>query len=213
LSIIEVGEKKDILPEVFSKSGYQGYKIFIDRYTLKNKKGEMSVGDLAIVVTEKHPKFPKKELGFVAEIDSNGAIIELLDGGRIYQEFGLIDVPKETHPDQVRRRVAKSLASVEDEAIRDRIEDEFFEILINYFVPGGRILAGAGADGLTLINCFVIDSPQDSRRGILESVIDAAEAHARGGGVGINGSTMRPRYAHVDGVNGTSGLDVALPCL
>lgn len=209
MSTIEIDKVDKVLPEVFSKSGYQGYKIFIDRYTLKKKKGDVAVGELAIVVTEKHPKFPKKELGYIAEIDSKGAVIELWDGGRVYQEFGLIDIPKETHPDQVRRRVAKSLASVEDESIRDKVEEEFFEILINYFVPGGRILAGAGADGLTLINCFVIDNPDDSRRGILESVIDAAEAHARGGGVGVNGSTMRPRYAHVDGVNGTSSGSVS----
>ena len=209
LSILEAEVVKTYLPEVFEKSGYQGYKIFIDRYTLKKKKGDVSVGDFSIVVTEKHPKFPKKELGHIVEVDSKGAIVELIEGGRIYQEFGLIDIPIEIHPDQVRRRVAKSLASVEDESIRAEIEEDFFEILINYFIPGGRILAGAGADGLTLINCFVIDNPEDSRKGILNSVIDMAEAHARGGGVGVNGSSMRPRYSHVEGVNGISSGSVS----
>lgn len=212
MTLLEVESESKIdswIPDVFRKSGYQGYKIFIDRYTEKKRKGDMELGDLAIVVTEKHPKFPKKELGVIAEIDSRGAVVELLEGGRFYQEFGLIDVTNERHPDQVRKRVAKALASVENEDIREQIESDFEEILINYFIPGGRVLAGAGLEGLTLANCFVIASPHDSRKGFFESLTEMAEAHARGGGVGVNDASLRPRYSHVEGVNGTSSGSVS----
>jgi len=31
-------DNEDWIPPLFGKSGYQGYKIFIDRYTLKSKQ-------------------------------------------------------------------------------------------------------------------------------------------------------------------------------
>ena len=72
-------------------------------------------------------------------------------------------------------------------------------------VPGGRIAAGAGAsDELTLFNCYVIPSPQDSRGGIMKTLTEMTEIMARGGGVGINLSSLRPRRAIVKGVNGSS---------
>jgi len=81
---------------------------------------------------------------------------------------------------------------------------KFFDILLDDFIPGGRVLAGAGTPGLTLNNCYVIPSPKDSRSGILESVTEMVETHARGGVVGVNLSSLRPRYGYVAGVNGTS---------
>jgi ribonucleoside-diphosphate reductase alpha chain len=210
VSIVEDVDQRFSIPEFFEKSGYQGYKIFIDRYTNKKRKGDVAVGDFAIVVTEKHPKFPKKELGYIVETDAKGAKVELYeDEGVIWQEYGLIDIPTERTPEEVGRRVAVAISSVEDASIREAVQAEFEEILIEYFIPGGRILAGAGTDGLTLINCFVIDNPEDSRRGVLESVIDMAEAHARGGGVGVNLSSLRPRYCHVLGVNGVSSGSIS----
>jgi len=73
------------------------------------------------------------------------------------------------------------------------------------FVPGGRILAGAGTGyDVTYYNCFVIPSPQDSRGGIIDSLKNMVEIMAHGGGVGINLSSLRPRGARVTKVNGTS---------
>lgn len=73
------------------------------------------------------------------------------------------------------------------------------------YVPGGRILAGAGTDSaVTFYNCYVIPSPQDSRGGILDTLKNMVEIMARGGGVGINLSSLRPRGEHVVKVNGTS---------
>ena len=72
-------------------------------------------------------------------------------------------------------------------------------------MPGGRILTAAGTDqDLTYYNCYVIPSPQDSREGIMTTLTQMTEIMSRGGGVGINLSTLRPRHAYVKGVNGRS---------
>lgn len=192
------------IPALFAKSGYQGYKIFLDRYTKKALKGDIAIDDLVLVITKKDPKFPQKDVGWVTEITAKGAVVMLYNGEEIYQDFDLISRPLETEPSQVRRRVANALASCEKPEIQQEVEDDFYRILLDYFIPGGRILAGAGLDTLTLQNCFVLPGAEDSRTGVFDRAKEMAETHSRGGGVGINLSSLRPRYAHVKGVNGIS---------
>lgn len=113
--------------------------------------------------------------------------------------------PIEHEPQEMWRRVAKSLAKVEKTEVEAaEAEQEFYEALENFkFVPGGRILTGAGTLGQkTFYNCFVIPSPDDSRGGIMSSVTTMAEIMARGGGVGVNISSLRPKGSYVKGVNG-----------
>src|SRR5205807_5810531 len=52
--------------------------------------------------------------------------------------------------------------------------------------------------------CFVLPEPEDSRAGILDNLKLAVEIMARGGGVGVNLSSLRPRGSHIRTVNGTS---------
>jgi ribonucleotide reductase alpha subunit len=52
--------------------------------------------------------------------------------------------------------------------------------------------------------CYVIPSPEDSRQGILDNLKTMTEIMARGGGVGINLSTLRPRGSYIKTVNGTA---------
>ncbi len=58
--------------------------------------------------------------------------------------------------------------------------------------------------GIVVSNCFVIPSPDDSRHGILDNLKVMTEIMARGGGVGINLSTLRPRGSYIRTVNGTA---------
>lgn len=58
--------------------------------------------------------------------------------------------------------------------------------------------------GIVVSNCFVIPSPEDSRHGILDNLKVMTEIMARGGGVGINLSTLRPRGSYIKTVNGTA---------
>jgi len=114
--------------------------------------------------------------------------------------------PIEKTPEEMWRRIAKAVASVEKKENQKKWEKEFFWAMKDFkYVPGGRILAGAGTGfAVTFYNCFVIPSPKDSRDGILETLKQMVEIMARGGGVGINLSSLRPRGARVKKVNGFS---------
>ncbi len=97
--------------------------------------------------------------------------------------------PLEAVPEEMWRRVAKSVAQNEKNAkLRKYWEEKFYEVMTDFkYIPGGRILAGAGTGyKVTYYNCFVIPSPRDSRGGILETLKQMVEIMARGGGVGIN---------------------------
>lgn len=94
------------------------------------------------------------------------------------------------------RRVARALAAAEPEE-RDRVEESFLGILRDFrFLPGGRILAGAGTDRqVTLFNCFVMGRIEDSMDGIFDALRESAITLQQGGGIGLDFSTLRPRGA------------------
>jgi ribonucleoside-diphosphate reductase alpha chain len=114
--------------------------------------------------------------------------------------------PKESHPEEMWLRVAQAIASVEPEDRRAHWIGRFYDVLSGFrFVPGGRILSGAGSGtDVTYYNCFVIESPHDSVEGIFQNITRAAHIMRRSGGVGVNLSTLRPRGAYIRTVNGTS---------
>lgn len=135
-------------------------------------------------------------------------------------------MPTEFDPTEMFERVADGIAQNPNEAA------DFLAILEDFkFVPGGRILAGAGTDSeVTYYNCYVIpietrfrrggldlskhDAGSDSREAILDTISVMVDIMSRGGGVGINWSVLRPKGAYLTRVNGhTSGpvswMDVA----
>lgn len=114
--------------------------------------------------------------------------------------------PVEKTPKEMWRRIAKAISKQEKKDSQKKWEDSFYKAMEDFkYVPGGRILAGAGTGySVTYYNCFVIPSPKDSRGGILQTLGEMIEIMARGGGVGINLSTLRPRGARVEKVNGFS---------
>lgn len=114
--------------------------------------------------------------------------------------------PIEKTPEEMWRRVAHAVSQIEKQTDRKAWEEKFFGVMQDFvFVPGGRILSGAGTGyKVTFYNCFVIPSPKDSRGGILTTLSNMVEIMARGGGVGINLSSLRPRGSRVKKVNGFS---------
>jgi len=115
--------------------------------------------------------------------------------------------PLENFIEQAWLRVGWAMAQVEKtEGLRKEWEDKFNWAMTDFkFLPAGRFLtsAGTGSDA-TMINCFVIPSPKDSRKGIIATLEQMTEISARGGGVGFNLSSLRPRGSYVRKVNGTS---------
>lgn len=106
----------------------------------------------------------------------------------------------------VQNRVAKALASVEAADFQAYYEEKFLWAQKHGFVPAGRINSAAGMDlHATLINCFVqpvgdsVSSTTDGKPGIYTALSDAAETMRRGGGVGYDFSTIRPKDALVRG--------------
>ena len=106
----------------------------------------------------------------------------------------------------VRRRVARALAQAEAEDRRAYWERRFLQAQEEGFIPAGRINSAAGVNlQATLINCFVqpvgdsISEVVDGRPGIYTALKEAAETMRRGGGVGYDFSSIRPRGAEVKG--------------
>ena len=92
------------------------------------------------------------------------------------------------------RRVARTLAEVEAPRDRSRWEVAFFDVMAGYrFLPAGRILAGAGTGrSVTLLNCFVMGTLDDSMPGIFQGLKESALTLQQGGGIGHDFSTLRP---------------------
>lgn len=183
-------------------------KIFLDRYAMKVVDGPpLKVGQTVVFSPEAGGKYPRREIGTVVSdlVEDNTVLIESASGDYEVSRAH-VDVPSELTYEEMCERVAKAIASVEFATDRDHIQFEFEKAMKSRrFVPAGRIMAGAGAIGdLTLYNCYVIPSPDDSREGILETARQQFEIMSRGGGVGINVSSLRPRYDYVKGVNGRS---------
>ncbi len=116
--------------------------------------------------------------------------------------------------DDVRRRVARALAAVEQDPAR--WEQEFFDALTGGFIPGGRVNSAAGTDlQATLINCFVqpvgdsVSQAVDGRPGIYVALMEAAETMRRGGGVGYDFSSIRPKGAFVRGTHSSASGPVS----
>lgn len=107
-------------------------------------------------------------------------------------------------------RLAKSCAEIEDDKIKHKVKDKFYNILENFnFVPGGRNMANLGTNrrSTTLMNCFV-HSPKDinyrdpdSIEGIYEMLKAQAHTLKSEGGYGMNFSWIRPKGTYIDGID------------
>ena len=89
-------------------------------------------------------------------------------------------------------RVASALAEIEADA--SFWEAQFLRILRDFrFLPGGRILAGAGTGRtVTLFNCFVMGHISDTIDAIFDALKEGAMTMQAGGGIGYDFSTLRP---------------------
>ena len=106
-------------------------------------------------------------------------------------------------------RVALALAQAEAPEQHAARAQEFAQALSGHkFLPAGRILAGAGTGrAVTLFNCFVMGTIEDSMDGIFGALREAALTLQQGGGIGYDFSTLRPKGALVKGV----GADASGP--
>jgi ribonucleoside-diphosphate reductase alpha chain len=108
-------------------------------------------------------------------------------------------VPENSEPEtdvsESWRRVSQAVALAEQDP--DRWQATFNTMLSDFlFLPGGRILAGAGTGKrVTLFNCFVAGPVLDSIESILDSLKETAVTMQHGGGIGCDFSNLRPSGA------------------
>ena len=121
-----------------------------------------------------------------------------------FEKYALRDakgMQVELLPEDMWRRVARELASPEkDEEKKMEWSSKFFWLLQDWrFVPGGRILFGAGQSRKsTLLNCYFFKIREDSIEAIFDWCKEAARTYSFGGGVGTDISILRPRGAPVN---------------
>ncbi|MBB6454242.1 ribonucleoside-diphosphate reductase alpha chain [Salirhabdus euzebyi] len=202
--------------------------VMLDRYAFKDtEKTTLVEGDFVVLTIKEDPKFPARGLGFIQSIDWENKQAEVLvekeflsvldnereaETGIVKRSLDVIEKPLEIYYEQIARRNAYGLSSVETTPEkRQKSFEQFYEQLANlHFVPAGRVLYGAGADtDVTYFNCYVMPFVQDSREGISDHRKQVMEIMSRGGGVGTNGSTLRPRNTLAKGVNGKSSGSVS----
>ncbi|WML45281.1 vitamin B12-dependent ribonucleotide reductase [Neobacillus sp. PS3-40] len=202
--------------------------VMLDRYTFKDtEKITLTIGDFVVLTIKEDPKFPARGLGYIMEIDWEKKRAKVLveeefrgvlddpietSTGMISRSLDVIEKPLELFYEQIAKRNAKGLASVEEtEEKRKEWFEKFYQELVNLnFIPAGRVLYGAGAEtDVTYFNCYVMPFVADSREGISDHRKQVMEIMSRGGGVGTNGSTLRPRNTLAKGVNGKSSGSVS----
>ncbi|MBW3113584.1 vitamin B12-dependent ribonucleotide reductase [Bacillus sp. MCCB 382] len=202
--------------------------VMIDRYSFKDtEKITLSEGDFVVLTIKEDPKFPARGLGYITSIDweTKKASVwiedeyrsaidkpEEMETGIVSRTLDVIEKPLEVYYEQIAKRNATGLAEVEETPEKRQVWfGKFYHELVNlHFVPAGRVLYGAGAGtDVTYFNCYVMPFVQDSREGISEHRKQVMEIMSRGGGVGTNGSTLRPRNTLAKGVNGKSSGSVS----
>ncbi len=202
--------------------------VMLDRYAFKDiEKTTLKQGDFVVLTVKEDPKFPARGYGIVIGFDrgTNMARVrvdesfrgvledpEQIETGIIEVNLDVVEKPLEIFYEQIAKRVATGLAAVEtnEEQRQKAFRDFYHELVHMHFVPAGRVLYGAGAGtDVTYFNCYVMPFPKDSRGGIAEHRKKVMEIMSRGGGVGTNGSTLRPRGALCKGVNGKSSGSVS----
>jgi ribonucleoside-diphosphate reductase alpha chain len=116
----------------------------------------------------------------------------------------------EKTPDDMHRRLASEFARIENKfgGERSLSEEDIYEQLkdFKYIVPQGSPMYGVGNDykAISLSNCVVVQSPEDTMSSIMDTGKDLANLYKRRCGVGLDISTLRPDGASVNNAAGTS---------
>ena len=120
---------------------------------------------------------------------------------RKYYVKDLEGKPIEHKPEDVFARLASFMAAIEetDEKRKDAAIRFYNHLYQGHFLPGGRVIAGAGDlyRLKTLANCFVSMIDADNMEAIYKAAYECARTYSYGGGIGVDMTTLRPRNAVV----------------
>lgn len=99
------------------------------------------------------------------------------------------------------KKIDKSKLSKYGKERKDLTEEAIFNLFnkFKYVIPGGSVMYGVGNyKPISVSNCFVIASPEDSICGIFKTGKEQASLFKRRGGVGFDISTLRPKNSKVN---------------
>lgn len=153
--------------------------------------------ELQLAVETKGPiEIPRETLEFFGNDEIRSRVF--------YEKYALRDKTGkqvENTPKEMWDRVSSEIASAETTDERRKEWGEKFKWLLYdfRFVPGGRIMFGAGQGRrASLINCYVVPIKEDSIEAIFDWCKESARVYSLGGGVGTDISVLRPRGAPVN---------------
>jgi len=179
LAILKMFAHKSKILNLVSYDIVDTYKKLLFHLKSKQKSGDIPVSEDYLSGNE-----------LALNIYSKKYYLKSMDGANI-----------ESKPEDVFARVAAFLASVEkDPSSRRAWAEQFYNCLYKgYFLPGGRVLTGAGDlyRLKTLANCFVSKISEDTIEGIYDAAYEAARTYSYGGGMGIDISCLRPANSRV----------------
>ncbi len=139
---------------------------------------------------------PKKTLEYFGEDEIRARVF--------YEKYVLKDQngkALEFVPEDMWKRLASVVSSVEVTDEKRKEWNEKFQWLMQdfRFVPGGRIMFGAGRNQrVTLLNCYVIPIREDSIEAIFDWCKEAARTYSFGGGAGTDIGILRPKGSNVN---------------
>ena len=212
-------EVKPIDPQM--KLTFEGISrlVMLDRYTYKDPHNQtLTIGDLVVLTVHADPQYPARGIGTIIQHSGDDLTIEveeefrssLTDPEEIARGFvkrnkSEVEKPLKLYYEQIAARVAFGISQVEGDRKAEFFEDFYKQLTEQNLIPAGRVLYVAGTQSeVTYFNCFVMPFIQYYRSGLAKHREEVMEIMSRGGGVGTNGSTLRPKSAVVHGVNGKS---------
>lgn len=115
----------------------------------------------------------------------------------------------ELTPEDMHWRLAREFGRMESKFAENALsEQEIFDLLkdFKYVVPQGSPMFGIGNDhvAISLSNCVVIESPDDTMSSIVEKAREIANLSKRRCGIGIDISTLRPEGTPVNNAANTT---------
>lgn len=113
-------------------------------------------------------------------------------------------MPGEEDWSQCSKRVSDHIASVEINGAAIEWSDKFDSVISKGdFMPGGRILFGAGRRQFNMLNCYRLH-PEDTVESIGKMVKDTYLISCGGGGIGFNFSDIRPKGDDIQNIRNSA---------
>ncbi|PPA87673.1 adenosylcobalamin-dependent ribonucleoside-diphosphate reductase [Brevibacillus laterosporus] len=188
----------------FSKDGQLDELIALDRYAISTYDN-FQLGNTVVAIVDKNLE-TKKIATITRKVDEDKFIISDRHSTMYTVNKELLQKPLELKPSHMWERWAKGASSVENEDEKKKFwENEFRWLFDGYrYSLGGRIQLMLGQEyvtgkkaNLTAYNCYVarspksFDNPKEQFTDVLEVAYKEASIMRRGGGVGINISTIK----------------------